>query len=72
IYPNPSNSYFIIESEKTGEYSVISLDGKILFKKTLVAKRLNNVNVLNLKSGVYFVQIKLNTGEIISKRIIKN
>ncbi len=73
IYPNPANDIINIKSDNINaniEYSLISIDGKILVSAIIKA----NDNIVQIKlsdyaSGVYNIKLKTK-GEIINQRII--
>jgi hypothetical protein len=71
LYPNPTSDILTIEtSENTIIKSVIVFNslGNSVAKFTDT----KNININNLAPGLYFVQIKNEKGEMISKKIIKN
>lgn len=58
IYPVPSKNIvnFNFESSNLLEYSIFSIDGKLIFKDKF--KKSHTININNLKIGVYFVHIE--------------
>jgi hypothetical protein len=67
VYPNPfQESFFIQSTDIIGEYSISTLDGKIVIKGESNQKT-QQINTNVLKSGMYILTISGST-----KRIIKN
>lgn len=65
IYPNPFQDYFLVETEIFADrsVSVISTDGKVVFKSEL-ATYSSKIDLKNLQEGIYFVVIKDKMGTI--------
>ncbi|MBQ8760155.1 MAG: S8 family serine peptidase [Bacteroidales bacterium] len=64
IYPNPSNDRFIVRCENMTEIMVVNVLGEMIFN----AKTNGNTYTLdNLKSGIYFVNIKTQSGSLVRK-----
>ena len=70
IYPNPVNDILNIKSKDNQKISfvIIDINGREIISKT---SNDNNINVSNLKKGIYFVKIT-NDNSSITKKIIKN
>jgi hypothetical protein len=73
IYPNPVHDKLYIETEaEIEEVVVYDVYGRIQNLRISETQRLrNSIDVTDLNSGVYFIQIKTEEGNIV-KRIIKN
>jgi len=77
IYPNPSKGIFTIESDsKTNiSYSLYAMDGKLVHPKKEVSRNggkiVEKVNVSDLPSGVYIIQVD-QQGQKISKKLMIN
>ncbi len=75
IYPNPSKGIFTIESDsKTNiSYSLYAMDGKLVHPKKEVSRNggkiVEKVNVSDLPSGVYIIQVD-QEGQNISKKLM--
>ena len=71
IYPNPANDrlYIEAESEIVG-ITVYDIYGRHQVTETPSHRDMTSVNVSGLKTGIYFVKINTNQGEIV-KRFIK-
>ncbi|MCB0464087.1 MAG: T9SS type A sorting domain-containing protein [Aequorivita sp.] len=70
IYPNPANDRLFIKSSLNNLQSatITDINGRIVAKKISVS---NEIDVSNLKSGMYFITITSSEG-IITKKFIKN
>ncbi|MEO1255080.1 MAG: MBG domain-containing protein, partial [Bacteroidota bacterium] len=66
IYPNPIISEIRIEGPSIESVKMLSLDGKILSTSSE-----NKMDVSELKSGVYILQIIDKSGSILNQRVIK-
>ena len=71
VYPNPSNGKFKIELPENAameQIKILNTAGKIVFENT---KNINNTEIdITLQPGVYFVQLTLSSGEILTEKII--
>ena len=72
IYPNPANDKLYIETESVvEEVSIYTLTGVMVGQQTTDNRQQTlSIDVTNLNSGVYFVKIVTNEGEVV-KRIVK-
>ncbi len=72
LYPNPVEDRLYIETEvEVEEVVVYTITGVVVGQQTTVnGQQTSSIDVSNLKSGVYFVKIVTNEGDIV-KRIIK-
>lgn len=72
IFPNPFSETINVKASEIGlEFKVLLIDinGKIIFSKTIFTQDLK-INTLDLKSGVYFLNIKTQS-KAFNKKIIK-
>ena len=68
IYPNPANDKLYIETEvEVEEVSIFDIYGR---QQLAVSGQQSAVSVANLNSGVYFVKVVTNEGEVV-KRFVK-
>ncbi len=68
IFPSPSNDIIRIESDHIIEkVEIFDLNGK-----SLMTSNQNEVVISNLSADIYFVNIYLNHGQVITKKIIKH
>jgi tRNA(Ile2) C34 agmatinyltransferase TiaS len=71
IYPNPVNDKLYIETQtQTQTIEIYDVYGRQQDYKTTRLQGNVVIDVENLKSGIYFVEIKTNEGNIV-KRIVK-
>jgi hypothetical protein len=73
IYPNPVKDILYIETEtEIEEVMVYDVYGRVQNLRNSETQKLrNSIDISNLKSGIYFVKINTEKGNIV-KRIIKN
>ncbi len=72
IYPNPANDRLYIETQtKTLTVEIYDVYGRLQDNKTISQQDNVVVDVANLKTGIYFVKINTEKGNIV-KRIIKD
>jgi hypothetical protein len=69
LYPNPTSGIIKIEFPYVGDVSVYDLSGKLIYLKSN-AEGTATIDLSNLHSGIYFIQVK---GEVkvLTSRIIK-
>ncbi|MEM9885431.1 MAG: M12 family metallo-peptidase [Bacteroidota bacterium] len=72
VYPNPANSWISVISNQQGTQQVNILDtkGKLL-QQHLIYGNENSIDISRLLSGVYFIQIRNEAGENVTKRLVK-
>ncbi|MEY8759372.1 zinc-dependent metalloprotease [Chryseobacterium tongliaoense] len=75
IYPNPSNGVFTIEAQvkKNISYTVFSMDGKLISPKKDIHKSgkvSERVNLSDLPTGVYIIQVDIDDQKVSRKLII--
>ena len=60
IFPNPANDNLYILSNAKGnvEITIININGQVVYKETKEGTTMMTLNVSNLNSGIYSVQIK--------------
>lgn len=69
IYPNPVQSELTISSKQ----QVVSIDVySLLGQLVLSEKNKNQIQVASLSNGVYLLQITLDNGSLLSRKIVKN
>lgn len=69
-YPNPATETFFIKntSDKNGSVKLIDLTGKVIATQTL-GEGVSTLNVANLTSGVYFVEISIDDQRLVQKLV---
>jgi hypothetical protein len=74
VYPNPSKNYITIQHKQNltenYDYSIIDLIGRIV--KSGKSKFNELINIENLTSGNYIIQIETEKGEKFTEKLIKN
>lgn len=74
LYPNPNDGSFTLvfdQQGRNGMISVLDLAGKIVYSENVDAGNSNRIDLeLNLAPGIYFVQMKLNDGGTLVKRVV--
>jgi hypothetical protein len=71
VYPNPATDVlYLASSQQINRQNalVFDLSGKVILETALINDQLN---VSNLKSGVYFLRVVLENGEILNQKFIK-
>ncbi|BDS10554.1 T9SS type A sorting domain-containing protein [Aureispira anguillae] len=67
LYPNPASNIVMIEMDNLQSVKVVDMQGKEVLKSTN-----NKIDVSALKTGMYFVKITNNNGNIATKKLLKN
>jgi len=72
IYPNPSSDVLYIDTneDQYGRYSLSDLNGRVMQRGT-ISKKTEFINIQNLDTGVYILNIINKQGTSLSKRVIK-
>lgn len=72
IYPNPSNQLVYIETNKGEKLQVTLLDpkGKIVMNETITSP--SSIDLSNFPAGMYLIQIKNETNDQITRKLIRN
>jgi len=74
IYPNPTNDKLFIEFdalEKNVSYEILDVTGKTIdHNSTALEARILEINLSSLRSGIYFLKVKLNN-IVSNKKFIK-
>ncbi|MEM0516961.1 MULTISPECIES: T9SS type A sorting domain-containing protein [Aequorivita] len=70
IFPNPAKTYFNISSKVEGEYSLISVQGKIVRSGTLNVG-LSRIPVEGFLSGLYFLRVSTVNGTTTEKIVVQ-
>lgn len=73
VYPNPSNGQFNLRVENTDELLVRVMDvsGKVILSNQFAGSNLYSLDLNNVKSGIYILEVESETGKTY-KRLIKN
>ncbi len=73
VYPSPASTILYLKSDYLIPQSITifnNLGQAMLFKQNLT--NTENINISQLKNGIYFIQIKMPNGELVNKQLIKN
>lgn len=74
IFPNPSNSYFVIQNNKLSsdkfDYKILDLTSRIILSG--ISNYNETINIESLKTGNYIIQIEVKNRSIETKKLIKN
>ncbi len=73
IYPIPASNFINIDLKDVGNYSItiFDIDGKVVSRSKMNNAKTTNIDVQNLISGVYFIQISGSKLNVSQKIIIK-
>lgn len=72
IYPNPFTDEFVVElnnDNRTSTIKILDLSGRVIYTKISNSDVLN-INVANLRNGIYFLKVK-DDSDIYLRKIIK-
>ena len=70
IYPIPAKDILTVDiSDNKGILTVYDITGCLVFQYSISSENKININVSNLKRGVYFLSIQ-NENEIVSEKFI--
>jgi len=72
LYPNPTNGICNLSSNQTiNSYMLFNAYGSLLANKKVNSEK-TLLNIQNLPSGVYIIKALLASGDVVSKKLIKN
>ncbi len=74
IFPNPSSDIIIIEFRGTSEvydYSIVDILGQAVRNKQNISDKKYEINIENLTSGIYLIQLHINTKLVKTIKFIK-
>jgi hypothetical protein len=77
LYPNPANAEINIlinkEIDKNTVYDLVLYDqfGRIILNQNNIENSYHNIDISNLHSGIYSLQIKYHDGSISNRNFIK-
>ena len=72
LFPNPNNGNFVVISSNEKEIlelSINDISGKLIYKKQIQTSKFYYVVDLSLLNGIYFVTIKNQNHEIVTKKM---
>jgi hypothetical protein len=71
VYPNPATDVLYLSSSQfinRQNATVFDLSGKVVLESALIN---DQINISNLNSGVYFLRLVLESGEILNQKFVK-
>ena len=73
IYPNPANAKLYIQATTAGDIdaSIYDMQGRLMISRTIQGGKVNEINVEELSSDVYVVNLTQNGRQLAVKRFIK-
>lgn len=72
VFPNPAtNSVVLNNIPENTEVTVLSVEGKIVYKIEKANANLLTIDVSNYRKGLYLVLLKSNTGSILKKLVVQ-
>lgn len=72
VYPNPTIGIVNVDGvEDANAVSVYDVAGKMLLSNTINGEAIFQINLQQLKSGIYFVHIDMKSGEKMIRKIVK-
>lgn len=69
LYPNPANDILYISLEHASKLEIINASGQIV-ESTYVKATTTSINVSHLNSGIYFVKVIDNSGNVGTQKLI--
>jgi len=72
VYPNPANDWIslIVNQEGTQLVKIMDATGRLV-KQNVIYGNENQIEISDLKSGIYFLQVTDEAGNTVTKRIVK-
>jgi hypothetical protein len=72
IFPNPASEWLFAESDKEIKLiELVNISGISVFKQDNCNNYAVNINVSQLKAGVYLARVILKNGEVVTTRVVK-
>ncbi|OAD91753.1 hypothetical protein A7A78_10880 [Aequorivita soesokkakensis] len=75
LYPNPAKDKMFLSATNPTEnlkVKIFNIEGKLLSSQTLALEKQTSIDVSNLSSGMYFLNIEDENGNTVVKKFIKN
>ena len=69
FYPNPSSEIISFNSKKTKNVRIYDLSGKLI--KEVLLNNSNQINISDLKTGIYTIQLESSDGILLHDKLIK-
>jgi thiol-disulfide isomerase/thioredoxin len=73
LYPSPANEQITINvsGEKLNAVRLIDMLGNEVFSQNYLSGQTQSINISNLKAGIYFAEVRINSNEFFTKKFIK-
>jgi len=69
IYPNPTKGYFTLAATQNGQVNLFDVSGRVVMNANVVAGN-NTLDIENLTTGIYFVNVVLEDGSKTSVKLM--
>jgi hypothetical protein len=69
IYPNPAKGYFTLAATQNGQVNLFDVSGRVVMNANVVAGN-NTLDIENLTTGIYFVNVVLEDGSKTSVKLM--
>ncbi len=70
VYPNPASDYLIIKAENIMQIRVLNSLGQVVIDNVIGSDN-TNIDISDLKSGIYFIHLDTQKGSVTRKVIVK-
>ncbi|WP_020538228.1 T9SS type A sorting domain-containing protein [Lewinella cohaerens] len=75
VFPNPTGGATAVKWEEAGEFTkvvLLDVNGRILLQQALNASDFTlQIDMSRFSSGIYLLQLTTNTGQLVSKRLVR-
>ena len=69
VYPNPAKGYFTLAATQNGQVNLFDVSGRVVMNANVVAGN-NTLDIENLTTGIYFVNVVLEDGSKTSVKLM--
>lgn len=69
VYPNPAVNVVSINSSENGQLKLYSVNGQLILENNITEGN-NTLNISNVESGIYMVEVSISNGKTITKKLI--
>ncbi len=70
IYPNPTNSNFVVEGEEINKIEILDINGKMNKQIKTSGEKFLKIDLSDIEKGLYFIHINTAKGAVIKKFIV--
>lgn len=73
LYPNPANTMVTLSFDNVqgSEYLIRNMNGQLVQQGNITSQKIQ-LDISTISNGVYFVQIELNNGDVVTRKLVKN